>query len=339
VGNLDVLRVYQLILHRLQSETEARQTETSGQDAQHVNLEDVAAKILDRVKIMRVFDLVGVMEAISEIREELEAGRSMAVPASAPKTCPKRVVEEEGPSIALPDEPKKIPRSTIADSEDEDDEEMLFDEPVSEPSQTEAEARAAQALGPSTEPEPTVELSEDDNEEASPESKISVILIDNLAHVLSPPLKRDYLQANTLASALMCSLNHLTHIHHLHTILLNPASLPRAPSPTKKPPDNQPQPSRPQQQPIPSASIFSSNKIIPALGNLLPPYLDLHLLVSKLPRGKQDARVLAQYEGTVKRVRGVQMVNVVEVLSDRWEGRSGDWGAFRVDDEKGVKSL
>lgn len=341
---MDVLRIYQLIFYRLQSNAQAWQRHLPEEESQDVNLEDVAAKILGRVKIMRVFDLVGVMEAISEVREELEAGQSNPVPATAAKEELVGVPEEEkrDPGPALLENPKKMPRSTIADSEDED-EEMLFDEPVSEPSQTEAEARAAQAPGPPNQPpqtepetEPAPEPSEEGIEERHPENRISVIMIDNFAHVLSSPLKKDYLQTNTLASTLLCSLNHLTQTHHLYTVLLNPASIPRAQSPTRKPPDNQPQPSRPYQQPIPYPSIFSSNKFIPALGNLLPPYLDMHLMVSKVPKGKQDAKALAQYEGTVKTVRGVQMENVVEVLADRWEGRGGNWGAFGVDGEKGL---
>lgn len=69
------------------------------------------------------------------------------------------------------------------------------------------------------------------------------------------------------------------------------------------------------------------------MGNLLPPYLDLHLLVSRLPRRKEDARALAAYgmdeRGIVsKHVRGVEMASVVEILADRWEGRVGAWSAF-----------
>lgn len=71
-------------------------------------------------------------------------------------------------------------------------------------------------------------------------------------------------------------------------------------------------------------SIFASNVEIPALMNVLPKYLDTHLFVSRVPRGKDDAMGLAR-EGRQKGGRA-RMFSVVEVLGDRWEGRVGGWG-------------
>jgi hypothetical protein len=64
---------------------------------------------------------------------------------------------------------------------------------------------------------------------------------------------------------------------------------------------------------------------------VLAKYVDVGLLVSRLPKRKMDAKVYyrdgnAEGGGTGKKLRGVEMVGVVEVMSDRWEGRVGGWG-------------
>jgi hypothetical protein len=61
---------------------------------------------------------------------------------------------------------------------------------------------------------------------------------------------------------------------------------------------------------------------------VLARYVDVGLLVSQLPKRKMDAKVYyrdGNEERGVKKLRGVEMVGVVEVLWDRWEGRNGDW--------------
>lgn len=67
--------------------------------------------------------------------------------------------------------------------------------------------------------------------------------------------------------------------------------------------------------------------MVPSLMSVLARYVDVGVLVSQLPKRKMDARVYYRdgNEG-VKKLRGVEMVSVVEVVSDRWEGRVGGWG-------------
>lgn len=56
-----------------------------------------------------------------------------------------------------------------------------------------------------------------------------------------------------------------------------------------------------------------------------------------MPKRKVDARALAAYEdareagGIGFKTKSMQMVSVVEVLADRWEGRVGGWGTFTND--------
>lgn len=54
----------------------------------------------------------------------------------------------------------------------------------------------------------------------------------------------------------------------------------------------------------------------------------MEVLVSRLPRRKLDARVHYSDTRGKSQKRGVEMVGVLEVVSDRWEGKSGAWGTF-----------
>lgn len=347
-GNFDVLRLYTLILAQLQRDAEivgsARIVMGCGVET---SVEDVAAKVLDHVKIMRVFDFVGVREAIGEIRDDLEGRKASKRRREDAK------VEHAAKAKSPTPEPQPVPKRTVvADSEDEDeDEEMLFD--ASEPSFEPAPA-AQQPVEPPEQAFHSQHEAEQSNiQEPDNPGKVKFILIDNLAQVLNPLLKKDYLQgrsfkapflphtnthpANALASTFLHSLNHLTRTHTLHTILANPATAPRAPSPARQPapPEHQ------KQQPPPPPSIFASNTVVPSLASILPRYVDTSLLVSQMPRKKMDAKVLYRDGNTsrsVKKPRGVEMVNVLEVVSDRWDGRVGAWGTY-VEGDMGIRDV
>ena len=68
----------------------------------------------------------------------------------------------------------------------------------------------------------------------------------------------------------------------------------------------------------------------------------MSLLVTQMPRKRMDARVFYRdgNDGNrgVKKLRGVEMVSVMEVVTDRWEGRGGAWGTF-IDGEKGIRDV
>lgn len=133
---------------------------------------------------MRVFDLEGVIEAVGEIGEGLEGRRE------EPKNSNvgEKSIMNKTKSVPAPAPQKK---TEIADSEDEDEDEdeMLFDDPQAEhisiiPLEVHAEPERAKTpesmLG-------SLDMGED-------EAKVSFVLIDNLAHVLTPLLKKDYAQ-------------------------------------------------------------------------------------------------------------------------------------------------
>jgi hypothetical protein len=171
--------------------------------------------VLERVKIMRVFDLEGVVEAVEEVKEGLEGSTEEGLTSSEEK---KRSEEEEAGDQEK--KPVSIPRNTvIPDSEDEDDEEdeMLLETPVI----------TTDAVSPQKGQTEDEHISPPERKgETAIEEKVSFILIDNLAHVLNPLLKEDYVKGkHTPASPpLVARLNRLQQQHNPH-----PSSAPSQP--------------------------------------------------------------------------------------------------------------
>jgi len=360
-GNLDIFRLYTLTLSHLQRDASLLRSSTLHSPPV---IEDVATEVLDRVKIMRAFDLVGVMEAIDEIGEEFE-GRG-----TSEKGREDTAEQSETDLKARAAELMPSKRTFIPDSEAEDeDDEMLLDNEVAygislggsnaTPPEQKVQARVA-AERDSHEPphaapdEPQPKASEKtsrDEHTVMQKSTITFILIDNLPQVVTHLQKKGYIQglhcrvldhpqyiddvlANATTSSVLTRLSRLTYTHGLYTLLFNPCTPPlrEAPSTIR---------SSHQQAPSP-CSLFASNRATPALLNLLGPYLDVHLLVSRLPRRKKDAQFFYADGGgdgvMGKKKRGVEMVGVMEVLSDRWGDRTGAWGTFSQD-ENGLKGI
>jgi hypothetical protein len=176
----------------------------SASDIEHQSAEDAAASVLDRVKMMRVFDLVGITEAISEIREET----------SKSKTTQTNEAERVAASEANSKAPSEKTRKTvIADSEDEDEnEELLFDnEPVS----------MEHSVSPNTSDTQQKSNQSPSNRQAAVDdprsnSRLSIVLVDNLARVVNPLLKKDYIQCTSLSTLHVCITNLMQHILRPH---------------------------------------------------------------------------------------------------------------------------
>lgn len=260
-----------------------------------IDYEAEAAQVLERIRIMRVFDFVGLVEAVGEIRAELEK------PASREKEV--NVEREVGGEEWLASPPR---RSAVPDSQaDEDEEEeMLFQ--ASQPKAPDGKPFAQKPAEPNI-----IAQEENSKDESSAEKpKTSLILLDSLHTVVNPLMKSDYTQAHALLVPFLRSLTNLTHTHTLVTILLNTAITP-TPGTTGAGSSTNPA------GPNPTPSIFSSCSLRPSLGTTFPYYLDLHLLVHRVPKdGKKKGDV-----------------HVVEVLSDRWEGRVGRWAGFNISRE------
>ncbi|KAF2433109.1 P-loop containing nucleoside triphosphate hydrolase protein [Tothia fuscella] len=291
-GTFDVLRLHKAILQRMTSQI---LVDRSRQD----NAESIAEAALERVKIMRVFDFVGVIEAITELRADPQP--------SAGKPQPQNVGQPSSPT----------PRAEIPDSEDED--EMLFD--------------IEEQVSPPNEQDPEIELPSND----SP-SNLGLILIDNIAHVVNPLLKTNYAQGQALFTTFMRSLSHFTEDHNISTILINTAVTPQRgyswQGPTIAPPstwidDPLARPPSYLDQP----SMFDACAARPALGKPFTYCVDLHLLLSTMPKRRRDAEIA--YGGKAGKA---EYVNVMEVLGDRWDTRLERWAAFAVVDGVGLKA-
>ncbi|KAI8936600.1 hypothetical protein NX059_007001 [Plenodomus lindquistii] len=314
--------------------------------------------VLDRVKIMRVFDFVGVKEAVDEVRDGLE-GRKVAVskvetqdekkPEETPEETHGKM--EDTVEVTEPETTKTLPKRTVvADSEDEDedeDEDMLFDAqdaPVTAGAAPKPPASDLPSQTPSNQshnsPSPDTEPPFPTTTATPPPRQIKFLFLNNLTQALNPLLKKDYISAHALATPFLTALSNLTLAHSLHTILLNPTTVPRPASPTRN--HGPLPPLQNKQAPPPPQSIFASRTEVPSLLGLLARSVDVQVLVGKMPRGKRDARVFYGEGGAGGGggggKRGMEIVGVMEIMGDRWEGRVGDWGTFG-EGEEGLRDV
>jgi hypothetical protein len=192
------MRLYMIIVSRLRSDTPLFDKLRSSYGSADLSVEEVAEKMLERVKIMRVFDLVGVIEAVGEIREDLEVKKK---------------------SDVVPPRKTEIADSEDEDEDDSDDEMLLNTEPT-------AIAHSTSPLLPESAAETLPPLQHAGVSEAPPstgEAQISFILIDNLAQVINPLLKKDYIQSTSIPLLLPIPI----HINHpQHTPYQSPSSSP-----------------------------------------------------------------------------------------------------------------
>ncbi|KAI9700986.1 MAG: hypothetical protein M1820_006631 [Bogoriella megaspora] len=306
-NSFDIVRLHDVLRTRAHDEITLAKTKSTANDEQppvhHFSAENVD-HLLDRVSITPVFDFTGMRDAIREFSDLLSQARNNT---AAPQPSTK-------PPSAL--------RTEIPDSEESSPE----DPPPPPPPPTKP-----------TLPPP-----------------LGLLLIDNLTSIAQPPIRTNHTTGHALLSSFLRELRHIASTHSLLAILINHASAPPAiPSTTSLSSNpttsfhttsfttsfntsfNQPSTSyrSPSQPQLPS--IFSSNKVVPMLNPSLDAAVDMHLLVSKLPRGERDARVWYGKGGGK-----VELVRVVEVLLDRREGREGRWGSWVVKgDGVGIEGL
>lgn len=197
--------------------------------------EEVAARVLERVKIMRVFDLEGLVEGIEEVRDglvgerdegagkaNLDGDNAMAVAhnddgvkdkALPPQSSARTVVydsedsasEEAEANIQIPP-PQSSGRKVVYDSEDEEDEDdMLFDSGPPGPDISTPAVEQQHTKPPSpTEPPPSSLLPSANQHHTNPpqptpsKPQTSFLLIDNIAHTMHPVLKSNYIHGTYL---------------------------------------------------------------------------------------------------------------------------------------------
>jgi hypothetical protein len=111
-GTFDVIRLHQSIIKRLQRIGFPGDVEVEGE------------RLLEKVRIVRVFDLFGIIEAVDEIREAYGTRRQPQSPRSARKAIRSRL-------------------GVVPDSEDEDEDEL----PEIETNQSDQKELAAAKVG------------------------------------------------------------------------------------------------------------------------------------------------------------------------------------------------
>lgn len=214
-GAFDILKLYGVILARLQRDdvvTRARAEglraafgsgleaapewlrglgreeggSLGGMKKEAGSVEERAERLLSRVRIMRAFDLVGVEEAVEEVRIGLEGreteddGDKEAVESTLREA---RKVRESSGDEGIEEWRKNL---EVADSEDEDegydeDEDGMLLEPKT-PTSERQDGSERKASPRSGEPQGT-------QEEA-----VEILIIDNITQVVSPLMKSNYIQ-------------------------------------------------------------------------------------------------------------------------------------------------
>ena len=144
---------------------------------------DQATSMLGRVKVMRVFDFTGIVEAISEVNKLMEDTTQQL---------------DQAAVLAF-----EKSRDGIVDSEeelDEDDDE----ESRRGPQREEVDLISLQGSGPGS-------------------GRIGMVIIDTITNVVSAMMVKSQIQGQALLASFMRSLHHLTSRYHICTILTNAA--------------------------------------------------------------------------------------------------------------------
>lgn len=287
------------------------------------SVEKTVMAALDRVNMMRVFDLEGLMDAVMEVRARLEA-RASKLAADEDVTS----VKHDGVDVptamhGLSEVPGHDARSTntittaperkkaVADSQAPsdtsdlekappgtyEDDDMLLD--LSEPEVEDTVVRNA----PIAQPKCTSPMTEIQSTEGP-----YLLIMPSPARILSSCMHTNHIKTHALLVHLMRSLQLLTRTYAISILLIN-TTVERESITASGREDG------------PSA-FFANNRIKPALGKTWDWYLDLSCMITSAldsGHGKQGSGRLA---------RGKEQC--FEVLHDRYERRTGRWAVIRA---------
>ncbi|KAF7915220.1 uncharacterized protein EAE98_011305 [Botrytis deweyae] len=295
-------------------------------ESTEIDIQKEVNALLELVAISRVFDIEGLWEVLSELGQPHDLSRNngddQEIPTIIPPRTSKPVEGKAEPLHKIPDE--------ICDSEEEDIELTPPPPPPSPPP----------PVKPTT-PTPS-------STETTPE----ILIIDSMHHLISHLFTHsEKVSAHNLLSLLSQTLHTLTHTHNILTILHN-STLPTKshfaiPHPSRQPQPPHPHPHPPPPPPPTIQSIFPSPSQKPSLGRIFDDFLNLHILISKLPKKREDAELLyCRDDNTFTSRVGNEEVAysfVFEVLRDecpvlggerklgrRFGDREQRWGVFEM---------
>ena len=84
-----------------------------------------------------------------------------------------------------------------------------------------------------------------------------------------------------------------------------------------------------------NASIFASVLGKPALGKIYKHHIDTSVFLSSIPKTREDAEIAYGGVSSIK----CETVGVLEVLSDRYGDREGQWANFKIVDEAEMRNI
>lgn len=155
-------------------------------------------EVLGRLNISKVFDAVGLDEALVELGGTLDAAREQQ---ELQRRQQQQSVRSKGSNTVAAAAQEGNKTATIGDSEEDDDEEDLEEEEKPEKDKAkEAPISTASKSPPAT-----------------------LLLINSISQILTPIIRNNYIQGQALLTSLMRSIADLTKRHQLFTIVLGEA--------------------------------------------------------------------------------------------------------------------
>ncbi|KAI9891380.1 MAG: hypothetical protein M1814_002893 [Vezdaea aestivalis] len=308
-------------------------------------LDQEAISALDRVKVMRVFDLVGVVEALAEVRDTCGCKSSPSSPgeiaaASVQVETPKEAITISEASNRRFEEGLSVRRTEVPDS---DEEGSVVSTEHGFP------ATADPSLGPKVNGQTPHQRVSDDT---------GLLVVDNLTTVVAAVTRSGTVTGNipqeprysigiidridcrlghALLTTFLRSLSHLAKHHCICVLLLNNAVGMRSRSPRRSSDpslSHQPSESYDNTRAAQNSSetfrndgddisVFDSVPGRPALGKTFTHFVDVHVWLSQVPWTMNDSELIAR--GRDKRAK---YIRVLEVLADKLGDRQDWWGGF-----------
>lgn len=263
-----------------------------------------ATSLLDRVKVMRVFDFAGVVEAVSEIGQIWEKGDHNA-DGQLEAECQKgnKIIDDSETDDVSCDNDNGSNASSIARAENYDEQpedkscciSMVIIDTITNIASSMVQRNQTQGI--------LMAVSDD---------ICQCVVTDSNS------------KGQAMLTSFMGSLHHLTTRRHICTLLVNMAVGLDSSSHLKY-----------QRKTGNNASIFASVLGKPALGRIYKHHIDTSVFLSFIPETQEDAEIA--YGGA--HAAKWKKVSVCEVLSDRYGGREGQWACFEIVDEVRVKNL
>lgn len=262
-----------------------------------VDMEKEVERCLEMVAISRVFDVEGLWEVLGEIgrgsgrgNEQVSRGLQGDTAQSDPAVHPQDVPIAELPTM-------DGGTNNVRDGA------VLAAQSSTSKSASLERVQAAQPQ------RPTVSRGEEDNNEGT-----EIIIIDNMTHLINELFTRkEKGEAHVLLTNLSPIIHTQAHSNNILTILHNGttksaySSRIDAPSTARR---------QPQQTQVSLTSIFTGNPVKPALGRIFDQFTELHLLLSQIPKTREDAEMLYGQDNSPFNSPAIEYCTVVEVLKD-----------------------